>query len=96
MPYELSEEERRLNLETRLLAIVSSFGGQQIIAGQPMADMVNQLADAVEALGRDGYLPGQTDPVHPRCPTCGSFYPHLKKLARSGFRCDDPTGWHAQ
>jgi hypothetical protein len=55
---ELSEADRRLNVESRLLGIVSGFGGQRLVADNPaMPSMIGQLADEAEALAREGFLP---------------------------------------
>lgn len=62
LPFPLSEEERRLNVTSRLLAVVSSFGGQHIVAGPDMDAMVANLADTVDDLARDGLLPPVTQP----------------------------------
>jgi hypothetical protein len=59
--FRLSETDRRLNVESRLLAIVSSFGGERIIAGPRMEEMVGELADQTEQLAREGLLPAPTD-----------------------------------
>lgn len=60
----LSESDRRLNVEFRLLAIVSTYGGERIVADNPAMDrMVKQLADEVDALAREGFVPGD-DPDH--------------------------------
>jgi hypothetical protein len=59
--FKLSETDRRMNVETRLLMIVSSFGGERIIAGERMEAMVKQLADQAESLSREGFLPEPTD-----------------------------------
>lgn len=53
----LNEPDRRENVRGRLLSVVSSFGGQTIVAGEQMEQMVARLADEAEALARDGYLP---------------------------------------
>lgn len=53
----LSEADRRLNVVSRLLAVVSGFGGQTIVAGEPMERMVGELADEAEGLALDGFLP---------------------------------------
>lgn len=62
MAFELSEEERRLNVTSRLLAVVSMFGGQYIVASPQMNDMVEKLADAAQELARRGLLPVGDDP----------------------------------
>jgi hypothetical protein len=54
----LSESDRRLNVESRLLAVVSGFGGERLVADNPrMPELVRQLADEAEALAREGFIP---------------------------------------
>lgn len=62
MRNQLSESDRRLNVESRLLAIVSMFGGQHIVASPAMDHMVAQLADETEALALEGFLPSNAPP----------------------------------
>lgn len=54
--WELSESDRRLNVEMRLKAVVSRFGGQMIVAGPAMDSMVEKIADAAEAMAREGFF----------------------------------------
>lgn len=60
----MAESDRRLNVEGRLLEVVSRFGGQVIVSSEPMAAMVRMLADAAEALARDGFLPAVPRPAN--------------------------------
>lgn len=56
--HRLSESDRRLNVTGHILAVVSNFGGQRLVADNPaMARMVEQLSDAAEEMARDGLLP---------------------------------------
>lgn len=49
----LSESDRRLNVTGRLLAVVSGFGGERLVADNPaMPRMIDQLADEAT----DGFL----------------------------------------
>lgn len=52
----MSEVNRRYNVVFHLRAVVASFGGQMIVNGEPMEDMIRQLADRAEQLAQDGYL----------------------------------------
>lgn len=52
-----NDADRRLTVETMLLAIVSTYGGQTIIADEAMQRMVGELADTVYELARNGQLP---------------------------------------
>lgn len=74
----LSESDRRLNVESRLLAIVSTYGGERIVAGAAMERMVAQLADEVDTLAREGFLPERT--------TQGS---HPLEVHGAASGCDD-------
>ncbi len=54
---DMSEPDRRLNVESNLLAVVSSYGGERIVAGPRMEELVRELADMTESLARGGFLP---------------------------------------
>lgn len=56
---ELSESDRRLNVESNILAVLSNFGGERLVADNPaMPRLVTQLADEFDALLADGrFLP---------------------------------------
>ncbi len=60
--FPLSEQERRLNVEFRLRAVVSNFGGQYIAHGPAMDDMITQLADTAENMSLVGLLPPTVQP----------------------------------
>lgn len=52
---ELDESDRRLNVEGAILAVVSNFGGERLVADNPaMPRLVVQLADEFDALVADG------------------------------------------
>ncbi len=53
----LVESDRRAHVAGLLLDVVSRFGGRPLQAGLPMSQMVTQLADVVEQLAREGWLP---------------------------------------
>lgn len=53
----VSEDDRRGHVETMLLEVVSRFGGQTILASPAMEQMLRELADAVDGLAREGWLP---------------------------------------
>lgn len=82
----LTEEERRLNVEARILAVVSSYGGKPIVAGPVMSEMVQQLMDVADTLARDGLLPPPDDP--PLATVLGGVWDRLveydKKVTGSG------------
>lgn len=46
-----------MNVESRLLGVVSSYGGQQIISSPSMTEMVRRLASEAEQMAREGWLP---------------------------------------
>lgn len=46
----------RATLTGHLLQVVSRYGGQQVVAGEAMQAMVDELADTVEFLGSKGYI----------------------------------------
>jgi hypothetical protein len=56
---ELSEADRRLNVEGVILAVVSNYGGERLVADNPaMPRLVSQLADEFDALALAGrFLP---------------------------------------
>lgn len=55
----MADSERRINVEFRLRAVVSNYGGERIVADNPAIErMIRQLADEAEALARDGLLLG--------------------------------------
>lgn len=54
---EISEEDRRLTVESMLRARVASYGGEIIVYGERMEQMVRDLADQAEDLARQGLLP---------------------------------------
>lgn len=56
-PLVLNEQDRRLNVEARIMAVVTSFGGQRIVAGEQMETMIRRLSDLAEDLSRAGFLP---------------------------------------
>lgn len=54
----LNETDRRLTVESRLLGVISSYGGQRIVADNPaMPQLVSDLSDMVERLSFEGLLP---------------------------------------
>lgn len=54
----ISEADRRLNVESNILAILSSHGGETIVAGPPMERLVAELRVEFDALVLDGrFLP---------------------------------------
>lgn len=58
MSHELSESDRRLNVETRILSILSKRGGQRIVASPEMDQLVAELRVEFDALVFDGrFLP---------------------------------------
>ena len=58
----ISEDDRKLNITSRLLAVLSNYGGQRIIAGPTMEQLVDQLAAEADHLAREGYLPATGAP----------------------------------
>ena len=57
----LSEADKRLNVESRLLNHLSLRGGQRIVAGPEMDSLVADLVEETYALAREGFLPEATD-----------------------------------
>ena len=56
--YELSESDRRLNVESRILADLSRYGGEVIHAGPALDRLVAELRVAFDELVIDGrFLP---------------------------------------
>lgn len=52
---ELSETDRRLNVESAILARISNYGGERLVADNPaMPRLVKDLADEFDALVADG------------------------------------------
>lgn len=56
-PSEMSEADRRLNVESRILAHISNHGGEVIIAGPQMERLVAELRLAFDELAIEGWLP---------------------------------------
>ena len=54
----LSPADRRLNIESRLLAALTMYGGERIVAGPRMDSLINDLADETEKLAAEGFLRG--------------------------------------
>lgn len=52
----LSDADLRLNVESRLLAALSNYGGERIVSGPSMGRLVADLADAAEELAAQGFL----------------------------------------
>lgn len=52
----LSEADRRRLVESRLLFVVSGFGGEVIMAGPAMDHMVRRLACAAQELAERGFF----------------------------------------
>ncbi len=53
----MSESDRRLNVEGRILNRLSLHGGEQIVAGPDMERLVSELRLAFDELAIDGFLP---------------------------------------
>ena len=57
-PSELSESDRRMNVESRILAVVSGYGGERLVADNPaMPRMVAELRVTFDELTLEGWLP---------------------------------------
>ena len=57
-PNDMSESDRRLNVESRILADISGHGGQLLVADNPhMAQLVAELRVTFDELAIEGYLP---------------------------------------
>lgn len=52
----LSEDDRRLNVEGRLLDALSKYGGKRIVAGKIMHDLVQDLTKEIYEMKNDGLL----------------------------------------
>lgn len=52
----LSPAERRHNIESRLLARLTMYGGERIVDGHRMQSLIRDLADETERLAREGFL----------------------------------------
>ncbi|NMO52002.1 hypothetical protein HH310_12440 [Actinoplanes sp. TBRC 11911] len=85
----LSEADRRLNIEGRLHAVVSGYGGEQIIAGPAMAEMVHHLANATELLARDGFLRPAPPAAEQPTPDMVSAYLDAVTACAASLRFDD-------
>lgn len=53
----MSEADRRLNVEGRILNDLSLHGGETIVAGPQMERLVAELRLAFDELAIDGFLP---------------------------------------
>lgn len=59
----IPEPDRRATVESRLLAVISGYGGEVLVADNPrVALMVDELADETERLSFDGMLPAPAPP----------------------------------
>ncbi len=56
-PDRMSEADRRLNVESRILADISNHGGEVIVAGPGMERLVSELRLAFDQLAIEGWLP---------------------------------------
>lgn len=52
----LSESDRRLNVEGRLLDVLSRYGGKRLVAGKVMHDLVRDLTNEYYEMKEDGLL----------------------------------------
>ena len=57
----LSPTDRRLNIEFRLRAELTKYGGERIVDGLPMERLVQDLANAAERMAREGFLPPRAE-----------------------------------
>jgi hypothetical protein len=53
----LNDADKRMNVESRLLAVLSSYGGQTIVASPAMERLIAEQTDDVYDLAREGFLP---------------------------------------
>jgi hypothetical protein len=56
-PDTMSEADRRLNVESRILNHLSLHGGETIVASPAMDRLVAELRVEFDALAIEGYLP---------------------------------------
>lgn len=52
----LTPEDLRLNVEGRLLDVLTKYGGKRIVAGKVMHDLVQDLANEVAKMKEDGLV----------------------------------------
>ncbi len=59
---DISEADRRLNVESAILAVLSNYGGERLVADNPaMPRLVTDLADEFDALVGDGRFLRRTE-----------------------------------
>lgn len=54
--YELRPMDKRMNVEGRLQAVLSKYGGKRIVGGKDMANLLKDLTNEVFALKKEGVL----------------------------------------
>jgi len=52
----LTDGDRRLNVEGRLLDVLSKYGGKRVVAGKVVHDMVQELANEIYKMKSDGLI----------------------------------------
>lgn len=52
----LSDEDRRLKVEARLLDVLAQYGGKRVVAGKVLNQMVQDLTKAIYAMKDDGLV----------------------------------------
>lgn len=52
----LSEEDKKLVVEGRILKVLSDYGGKRLVAGKDMTLMVKDLVTEIYNIQRDGLI----------------------------------------
>lgn len=96
---DLSEADKKINVESRLLEYLSRRGGQRIVAGPEMDGLVADLVNETYALAREGFLPPADDGVIAAAPATttttpseqrSNADPHLYRLVVVAHRPGPP------
>jgi hypothetical protein len=59
---DLSDADKRLNVESDLLEVVSRYGGEKLVADNPMMPrLISDLTDKCFKLAREGFLPSSEE-----------------------------------
>lgn len=52
----LSPEDRRLNIEGRVLDVLSQHGGTRLVSGPKLAKIVQEITDEIIKMSHDGLI----------------------------------------
>ena len=53
---ELSQEDKRLNIEGMIVDTLSKYGGKRLVAGRDMTNLLKELTELVYQIKQEGLL----------------------------------------